>query len=94
MAAENKKLEKSENQTQKKPNNFFIHELKERAEIIKQSHLFKKSVDDEKARQLQMIEEGCKIRKDAISDKISKLEGALNGDDPELIKEMLKNMQI
>lgn len=33
-------------------------------------------------------------REDVVSDKISKLEGVLKGDDPELIKEMLKNIEI
>lgn len=94
MEEENKNQAKNEIQIQKKSSNFFVQELNERAKIKTQSNLFKKVVDDEKARQLQLIEEESKTRQNAVSDKISKLEGALKGDDSELIKEILKNIKI
>lgn len=96
MTEKNKKQRQihNKNQFKKKPDNFFIHELKERAEIKKQSYLFKKAVDDEKVKQLRMIEEYGKVKEAAINDKISQLEDVIKSDNPELIKQMLKNMQI
>lgn len=94
MEEEDKNQAKNENRIKKKPSNFFVQELEERAKIKKQSNLFKKDVDDEKARKLQLIEEESEARQNAVSDKISKLEGALKVDDSELIKEILKNMKI
>lgn len=94
MLEENNHQKQNEDKNQKRPDNFFIHELNERIKIKKQSNLFKKAVDDEKARQLQLIEVESEIREDVVSDKISKLEAALKGDDSELIKKMLKNMEI
>lgn len=94
MKEENKNQEKNENRIKKKSSNFFVQELKERAKIKKQSNLFKKAVDDEKARQLQQIEEESEGRNGEIGIKINNLEEALNSDDPELVKEMLKNMEM
>jgi len=94
MEEENKNQAKNEKQIQKKSSNFFVQELKERTKIKKQSNLFKKAVDDDKARKLQLIEEESEIRKDEIGIKINNLEEALKSDDPELIKEMLKNMEM
>lgn len=94
MEEEDKERAKNEKQIQKKSSNFFVQELNKRAKIKKQSNLFRKAVDDEKARQLQLIEEESEIRKDEIDIKINNLEEALKNDDPELIKEMLKNMKM
>lgn len=94
MAEEDKNQAKNENRIKKKTSNFFIQELEEKEKIKKQSNLFKKAVDDEKARKLQLIEEESEARQNAVSDKISKLEGALKMDDSELIKEILKNTKI
>lgn len=94
MEEEDKERAKNEKQIQKKSSNFFVQELNKRAKIKKQSNLFRKAVDDEKARQLQLIEEESEIRKDEIDIKINNLKEALKNDDPELIKEMLKNMKM
>jgi len=94
MKEENKNQEKNENRIKKKSSNFFVQELKERMKIKKQSNLFKKAVDDEKARQLQQIEEECEVRNSEIGIKFNNLEEALNSDNPELVKEMLKNMKM
>ncbi|WP_214861823.1 hypothetical protein [Exiguobacterium sp. s161] len=94
MLEENKQKTEVKDKKTKVLENFFIHELNERIKIKKQSKLFKNTVDDEKARKLQMIETGNEIRKEAVSDKIDKLEKALNTNDPELIKNTLKNIDI
>lgn len=94
MTEKNDKQNQNDKEISSKSENFLLHELKARAEIRKQSLLFKKAVDDEKAKQLRNIEEKEIIQEHAINDKCSKLEEALKGDDPESIKDILKNMQI
>ncbi len=87
---QNEKGKNSSNENKRKSDNFFVQELKARAEIRQQTMAFKARVDAQKDRELHRIENDSKRREEDIS----ALESALNGDDAEQIKEALKKMQI
>lgn len=73
---------------------FIFDELKERAEIKRKSKRFKTAIDAEKKKCLKIMEEDSVIKNEEIEKDIAKLEGALQVGDSELIKEMLKNINI
>ena len=95
MANHRKKSELNDAQEKKNTtDNFFVKELKERAEIRQKSKIFKSIIDSEKAAELHRIDSESKLREERISSDISALDTALNGDDTEMIKAALKNFNL
>lgn len=82
------------NKSKRKTYNFFIQELKKRAEIKQKANVFKAMVDAEKEQELLRIESDSKHREEDILADVSALESALSADDAEQIKTALKNLQI
>lgn len=78
----------------KKQENFIIRECKERTEIKEKSKQLKKAVDRKKAYQLHEIELEHERNLESTKNMAESLESALDSNNPEVIKELLRNTTI
>lgn len=78
----------------KKQENFIIRECKERAEIKEKSKQLKNATDRQKDYQLHEIELEHERNLESTKNMVETLESALDADDPEVIKELLRNMKV
>lgn len=85
---------KSENEQikQQSNNDFWMKELKERQEIKKKSREFRKIVDTVKKDMLEQIEKTSRCRENSMNNEMAQLESALESNDAEQIKAVLKNL--
>lgn len=88
------KQKKSENESikQQSNNDFWMKELKEREGIKKESREFRKIVDTVKKDMLEQIEKTSRCRENSMNNEMAQLESALESNDAEQIKAVLKNL--
>lgn len=89
MSVQNHNLDQDGNEQKE---NFWINELKERSKIKQKSKQFKNIVDEAKKIELERIEEESMQSKLLIDAQVTELESVLCENNPEKIKELLRNM--